>query len=148
MNVKQVTRLIAGLVWGLALAGCSNSEQAKKEHFENANRFMAQDKYQEAIVEYRNAIKEDPKFGEGRLKLAAAYQQVGNVSQAFREYVRAADLLPQNNEAQVKAAGFLIAAGQFEDARTRIQPVIDRDPTNVDAQLILGNALVGMKDLD
>ena len=148
MNVKQVTRLTAGLVWSVALAACSNSEQAKKEHFENANRFMAQDKYQEAIVEYRNAIKEDPKFGEGRLKLAAAYQQVGNVNQAFREYVRAADLLPQNNDAQVKAAGFLIAAGQFEDARTRIQPVIDRDPTNVDAQLILGNALVGMKDLD
>jgi len=148
MNVKQVTRLIAGLVWSVALAACSNSEQAKKEHFENANRFMAQDKYQEAIVEYRNALKEDPKFGEARLKLAAAYQQVGNVNQAFREYVRAADLLPQNNDAQVKAAGFLIAAGQFEDARTRIQPVIDRDPTNVDAQLILGNALVGMKDLD
>ena len=149
MNVKQVTRLIAGLVCSsLVFAACSNSEQAKKEHFESANRFMAQDKPQEAIVEYRNALKEDPKYGEARLKLADAYAQVGNANQAFREYIRAADLLPQNNDAQVKAAGFLIAAGQFEDARTRIQPVIDRDPTNVDAQLVLGNALVGLKDLD
>ena len=148
MNVKQVTRLVVGLVCSLVFAACSNSEQAKKEHFESANRFLAQDKPQEAIVEYRNALKEDPKFGEARLKLAEAYAQVGNGNQAFREYVRAADLLPQNNDAQVKAASYLVAAGQFEDARTRIQPVIDRDPSNVDAQLVLGNALVGLKDLD
>ena len=39
-------------------------------------------------------------------------------------------------------------AGQFEDARTRILPVVERDPTNVEAQLVLGNALAGLKDLD
>ncbi len=67
---------------------------------------------------------------------------------AYREFIRAADLLPQNNDAQIKAATFLMLAGQFEDARTRILPVVDRDPTNVEAQLILGNALAGLKDLD
>ena len=128
--------------------GCSDSEQAKREHFENANRFMQAGNTQEAIVEYRNAIQQDGRYGEARLKLAEAYEKVGNLNQAAREYVRAADLLPQNNDAQVKAARYLIRAGRFEDARTRIQPVIDRDPTNVDAQLILGNALVGLKDLD
>jgi tetratricopeptide (TPR) repeat protein len=137
--------LCAGFV---LLTACSNSEQAKKEHFDNAARFMAAGRTQEAIVEYRNALQEDPRFGEARLKLAEAYEAAGSANQAYREFVRAADLLPQNDTAQVKAASYLIAAGSFEDARTRIQPVIQRNPTNLDAQLVLGNALVGLKDLD
>jgi tetratricopeptide (TPR) repeat protein len=139
--------LALALVLGLVAAGCSDPETTKKEAFDNAERFMAAGKVQEAIVEYRNAIRADPRFGEARLKLAQAYQSVGNGGQALREYVRAADLLPQNNEAQIQAASYLIAAGSFEDARTRIQPVIDRDPTNAEAQLVLGNALLGLKDL-
>jgi len=148
MKVTELSRLVAAVVSCMVLTGCSNSEEAKKEHFENANRFVAADKPQEAVVEYRNALKEDPKFGEARFKLAQAYESLGNANQAFREYVRAADLMPQNTDAQVKAAAYMLAAGQFEDAKTRIQPVIDRDPTNSTAQLILGNALVGLKDLD
>jgi tetratricopeptide (TPR) repeat protein len=109
---------------------------------------MAAGKVQEAIVEYRNAIRDDPRFGEARFKLAEAYQSAGNANQAFREFVRAADLMPQNNEAQIRAANYLIAAGSFEDAKTRIQPVLDRDPTNAQAQLVMGNALMGLKDLD
>ena len=130
------------------VAGCSNTEQAKKEFFENGERFLKDNKYQEAIVEFRNALQQDEKYGEARLKLAEAYTASGNAAGAFREYVRAADLLPQNNDAQIKAATFLMLAGQFEDARTRILPVVERDPSNVEAQLILGNALAGLKDLD
>ncbi len=117
---------LAALV--VVVAGCSNSEQAKKEFFENGERFLKENKYQEAIVEFRNALQQDEKYGEARLKLAEAYTATGNAAAAFREYVRAADLLPQNNDAQIKAATFLMLAGQFEDARTRILPVVDRDP--------------------
>ena len=129
-------------------AACSNPEQAKREHFDNANRFMEAGKTQEAILEYRNALQEDPRYGEARLRLAQAYQTAGNFNQARREFIRAADLMPQNTVAQVQASRYLVAAGQFEDARTRIQLVIDRDPTNVDAQMIMGRALVGLKDLE
>jgi tetratricopeptide (TPR) repeat protein len=132
----------------IVLAGCSDSEQAKREFFANGERFLKENKYQEAIVEFRNAIQQDEKYGEARLKLGDAYAAAGNPAGAFREYVRAADLLPQNNDAQIKAATFLIMGGQFDDARTRILPVVERDPTNVEAQLLFGNALAGLKDLD
>jgi tetratricopeptide (TPR) repeat protein len=146
--MRPFIRLAASLTVCALLVGCSNPEQTKKEHFDNAERFMTAGKVQEAIVEYRNALRDDPKFGEARFKLAEAYVASGNANQAFREFVRAADLMPQNNEAQIRAATYLIAAGSFEDAKTRVQPVIDRDPTNAQAQLVLGNALMGLKDLD
>ena len=57
--------------------------------------------------------------------------------------------MPTNDEAQVRAATFLmLARGEFEEARTRITPVVERNPSNVDAQIVLGNALAGLKDFD
>jgi tetratricopeptide (TPR) repeat protein len=146
--MRRFNRLLAVTAVSALLVGCSNSEKEKKEHFDNAERFMKAGKTQEAIVEYRNALRADNKYGEARFTLAEAYAAVGNQNQAYREYVRAADLLPQNDEAQIRAARYLVAASQFEDAKTRSQPVIDRNPSNAQAQLVLGNALVGLKDLD
>jgi putative PEP-CTERM system TPR-repeat lipoprotein len=135
--------LIVSLVWG-----CTDREQAKKQFFDNGNNFLKAGKYQEAIVEFRNALQQDDKYGEARLKLAEAYEGAGNRAAAYREFIRAADLIPGNDDVQLKAATYLLLAGQFEDARTRAQTVIDRTPSNVQAQLILGNALAGMKDLE
>jgi tetratricopeptide (TPR) repeat protein len=146
--MKIPRTLLLAVASGLLLVGCSDPEQTKREHFDNANKFMAAEKYQEAIVEYRNALQADGRFGEARLKLSEAYQKVGNVNQAFREAVRAADLLPENDEAQIRAANFLVLSRRFEDAQTRIKSVIARNPRNVDAQIVLGMALVGLNDLD
>ena len=54
-----------------------------------------------------------------RLRLADAYAQNGDGPNALREYVRAAELLPDNEEAQLKAGNFMLMAGQFADARAR-----------------------------
>ena len=55
----------------LLLAGCrTNPEVAKQEYLKSADRYVEQGKYSEAIVQYRNALQQDPKFGEARYKLA------------------------------------------------------------------------------
>ena len=146
--MKKARTWLVLLALAASVAGCSDSEQAKKEFFANGERFLKENKYQEAIVEFRNAVQQDEKYGEARLKLGDAYAAAGNPAGAFREYVRAADLMPENNDAQIKAATFLVLSGQFDDARSRILPVVERDPTNVAAQLLFGNALAGLKDLD
>ena len=62
--------------------------------------------------------------------------------------MRAADLLPGNADVQVKAANFLLLAGQFEDAKARAERVLAVAPNNVEAQIAKGNALAGLKNLD
>lgn len=137
--------LAAGLALGLA--GCSNPEADKQRYFESGNKYSDEKKYAEAIVEYRNAIGIDQRFGEARYRLGQAYEASGDLPNAAREYIRAADLLPDNVDAQIKAATGLTLGGQFEDARTRIQRVLDKDPRNVQAQILLGNILAGLKDI-
>ncbi len=145
---RQPTLAAFLLLMGLANWACSSPERAKQKYFESANHYFEQKKYKEAIVEYGNALKQDPKFGEARYRLAEAYAETGDVSRAYGEYIRAADLLPGNAEAQLKAGTFLLMAGQFEDAKTRARGILATDPRNAKAQILLGNALAGLKDFD
>src|SRR4029077_15895147 len=92
--------------------------------------------------------QQDNRFGEARSKLALAYIQTGDGSRALGEAVRAADLLPENVEAQLQAANLLILGGRFADAQDRARKVLERDPHNVRATVALGNALAGLKDLN
>ena len=103
---------------------------------------------QEAIIEYRNAIRIDPQRGDVRLKLADAHLENRNATGALREYVRAADLLPGDKTAQLKAGAILLMAGAFEDAKARAQKALEIEPSNIDALILLANAKAGLKDLD
>ena len=136
----------AGIV---AVTGCSrDTTRARQEAFDAGNRYFSQQKYPEASVEFRKAISINPKFGEARGRLAETYAKMGDLGNAYREYVRAADLLPDNVELQVRAASFLLAGGQYEDAQTRIRKALTKDPSNTAAHIIYGSALAGMKDFD
>ena len=128
--------------------GCTDPEAAKQRYLENGRRLAAEKRYAEAILEYRNALQIDDKFGVARLGLADALAASGNPEGAYREYQRAADLMPANADVQKKAATFLFMAGQFEDVRTRVEAVLKKNPEDIEAQLLYANALVGLRDLE
>src|SRR5438045_897431 len=90
---------------GLLLAtACSHDPKLlKQKYVASGDQYFAQQKYAEAIVEYRNAVAQDGRDGLVRLKLGDAYYKVGNLPETLGEYVRAADLLPDNVAAQLAA---------------------------------------------
>jgi tetratricopeptide (TPR) repeat protein len=131
------------------LAGaCSRPEDIASEALKSGDSYYAQQKFREAIVEYNRAVKANPLFGQARLRLAEALIEANDLANGFKEYYRAADLLPGNLDVQIKAAGFLLLQRRFEDAQARARTILTRDPKNVDAQLLLANALAGAKDFD
>ena len=136
------------LVAAFTVSCARDPEVAKREYVESGDRFLREKKVKEAIVQYRNALKQDPRFGEARFRLAEAYVQDGDWRRAGREYIRAADLLPKDVEAQLKAGRVLLFARQFQDAATRAHNALALDRRNVDAQVLLGNALAGLRDVD
>src|SRR5215831_8548294 len=118
----------------LILASCGrNTEGAKRAYVDAADRYFKQGKYQEAIIEYRNALKIAPNLGDARLRLGEAYVRTGDQLNAYREYIRAADLMPENVDAQVRAGNALLTARQFEDAKARAQKALARDPRHAPA---------------
>jgi tetratricopeptide (TPR) repeat protein len=151
--VQMMSRMTAGFGCVLLLltvaVGCSKDPAvARQEYFDSATRLMAEKKYNDAIVQLRNALKADPKFGEARLKLAEAYAETGDTRRAVQEYVRAADLLPGSADAQIKAGNIMLLGGRFEDAKSRAEKALAADPKSLDARILLGNATAGSKDID
>jgi tetratricopeptide (TPR) repeat protein len=134
------------LLCALSVTGCTDKEAIKQASLKKADALAAQGNYAEAILEYRNALKADKRFGEARFKLAEAYGRAGDSQQALREYVRAADLLPENAEAQIRAASLLLAGQQFEPARKYAEKAVKADPKQVEGQILLAAAMAGLKD--
>jgi tetratricopeptide (TPR) repeat protein len=140
-------RIAAGLPLILVLiaGGCSTDPA---EHVARGDAYRAEGKLPEAVVEYRSAIQQDPRLGDVRLKLAQTYEQLQQPGNAGREYIRAADLLPDNADVQLKAGTFLLLGGQHEDAKSRAEKALAVNPHLAEALILKASAMANLKDLD
>jgi len=146
---RNSTARLFVLILGVALAGCGKDpEVAKREFLRSGQQYVAAGKYKEAVIEFRNAVQQDPRYGEARFALAGALLKTSDLQGAYREYARAADLLPNDIEAQMWAGEMNLLVGQFEDARTHADKALALNSKNVRAQLIKANALAGLKQFD
>jgi putative PEP-CTERM system TPR-repeat lipoprotein len=130
----------------LATAACHR--YSVDQRVARANADIEEGKLSEAVIELRLALQIDPRRGDVRLKLSDLYMRQSDLAGAEREGLRAADLLPNDVQAQVKAGTLLLATGAFRDAIARADKALALDKSNIDAQVLRGNALAGIKDLD
>ena len=147
MYVRPLACLTA-LTLLMAVSCAKSPDNTKQESFESGQRYFDQKKYPEAILEYRKAVQADARFGEARYRLGEAYEKTGDVEKAYGEYARAADLMPDNIDAQLKTGFALLLSGQFEDARTRARKVVEKDEKNVKGQVLMAQASAGLKEFD
>src|SRR5688500_14496949 len=128
------------------LSACNNPEARKLEHVQRGDEYAKEKRDEFAAVEYASAVKLDPKFGEARLKLAETHERMGNVQAAFPEFIRAADALPDNRDAQLKATELLLLARRFDDAKARADGLLEKNPKDIDAMLLRANAMAALRD--
>ena len=143
MSVVAVVLLLT------AVSGCSGDpEKLKLEYVASGDRYVANEKYAEAMIQYRNAIALDPRLGDARFKLAKALDASGDFGGAFGEYVRAADLMPNDPKVQLAAGQRYLIGRHFPEARARATAILEKDPKDVDGLILMGNALAGLKDFE
>ncbi len=128
------------------LASCNNPETQKIQHVKRGDEYVKEKRDDFAVIEYASAVKLDPKFGEARLKLAETYERMHNVQAAFPEFIRAADALPDNRDAQLKATHLLLFARRFDDAKSRAEALLQKNPKDIDAMMLRANALAALRD--
>lgn len=135
----------------VAAAGCGNAETRKQKHFQAAQRLAAEGQYSKAILEYRNALKIDPLYGDARYGIAEALTKLPAnrdiAIETVRQYSAAAELLSGNFDAQLKAGMFLLAAGDFAQARIRASKALSLNPRSADAATVFAMSLAGLKDM-
>ncbi len=134
------------LMASLALSSCTDADTQKRRHLERGNQYATEKRDDFAVVEYASAVKIDPMFGEARLKLAETHERMNNLRAAFPEYIRAADALPDNRDVQIKATQILLLGGRFEDAKSRADALLKKNPKDVDVILLRANAMAALQD--
>ena len=148
MLVMRRWLVCALLVCGVGIACTRDPQAAKQQYLESGDRYLADGKPAEALIQYRNAVQRVPLDGEARVKLADAYMAAREYASATEEYVRAADLRPEDTDLQLKAGRLLFLAGRFSDSRAIAEKVIARDGGRAEAYTLLANSLAGLRDFD
>ncbi|MDQ1559711.1 MAG: hypothetical protein QOD32_2771 [Pyrinomonadaceae bacterium] len=142
--------LLAFIVAALAFAAiaCSNPEKAKAEHVARGEAYLTDKKFQEASLEFRNAVQIDDKLAQAHWGLARAYEGMEQYSQAFEELRRAVALDANNLEARVRLGNYYVLAYQQtkdeklrDEAQRLVEEVLQKDPNNIEGYILRGSVL-------
>lgn len=139
--------ILSLLSLALFAAGCHKDPQTQKREFTaSGDKLAASQKYQDAIIQYRNALKADPNASDVYYKLGEAYFRNNQLREAFGAYKRATELDKNNVPAQLAVARFYLVSQQFDEVMRIANNILANQPDNIDASMLLANAFVGKKD--
>lgn len=96
--------MILGVV---GLAGCGKSAQ---DYLNRGNQLYAAGKYDDADINYRNAIKKAPDSGEAYYRLGLTALRKGDANNAYQSLRHAVTLDRTNNPAKVELANLCLAS--------------------------------------
>ncbi|MDC4226011.1 MAG: tetratricopeptide repeat protein [Candidatus Manganitrophus sp.] len=86
---------------------------------------MAEEKYSEAIIEFKNVLQLDPNYVDAKYQLGLAYLKLGgpaNLSNAFKLLSEAVEKKPDLVDAQIKLAGLYLASNDLSKRKGKIRP--------------------------
>ena len=153
VKLYQVTLLSVILAAVFAISGCANPEKAKIAHVEKGEVYLKDDKFQEASLEFRNAIQIDDKLVSAHWGLARAYEGLQRFQEAFEELRKTTELDPNHLDSRVKLGNYYIAAArnnpQFvAEAERLAKSILEKDPNHVEGHILLGSVLYAQNQRD
>ena len=77
----------------LAITACTT----KRGYVEKGNSLFDHGKYEDASINYRNAIQKDPNYGEAYYRLGLAAIKLDKPLDAYNALFRASQLLPEQH---------------------------------------------------
>ena len=120
------------------LAGCHRDPNvAKQKYLESGNRYSAEGKWREALIQYANALKIDKNYPQAHYALAKTYLHMGQYGAAYAEFERTVELQPANEEARIAVANLLLAGGRIDDAQAQANTVKAAAPNDPDLHALL-----------
>src|ERR1035437_8626560 len=98
-SIRLVAVILAVLV---GLASCSRDPNVVKKHYlESGNKYFDKGRYKEASIQYRNALKRDPKYGPAYYKLALVSLKTSDIGGGGCPLCRAGGVVPPQHHAQL-----------------------------------------------
>ena len=117
--------------------------KAAVQTFNRGVRALDKGQYDEALRYLTEAVRLDPDYVEARVDLGAAYAKTGLPEQALDQYEQAFKLEPNVPLLHSNKAAALVILSRWEEAEQAARRALQLDPASIDANYMLGIALMG-----
>ena len=147
-------RFVFALLALLIAFSCKGDPRASRDEFyQSGERYLEEEQYLEALIEFRNSIQLDEEFVAGHLGAAKVYQKLNDNQNAWLEYRRVVELDDSQTEAKLEVGKYHLLAGaqepdNYSRARELAEEILEHDPDNLQARIMLGNSYAGLNDLE
>jgi len=133
----------------LAVAGTGCSAKAKKiYHLQRAKKFYAANDYTRAELEYLNVLRADPANAEAISKLGTIYYDEGRIQRAAPFLAKGCELATNDFALHLKLGFIYSAVGKTTQAQAQANFVLDHQPLNDEAPLLLAESSLTRKDTE
>src|ERR1051326_4139871 len=134
-------------------AGCTNPEKAKAEHVAKGEAYLKDSKFQEASLEFRNAIQIDDKFAAGHWGLARAFEGLERFPEMIDELRKTISLDKDNLDARIKLGNYYLAGSRnradiIAEADRLAKEVLAKDDKSIEGHILMGSVLFAQQQKD
>src|SRR6266851_1066988 len=141
-----VLSLLTLIAAALLLGACTTPEKAKAQHVARGQALLKDKKFQEASLEFRNALQIDDKLGDAHWGLANAYEGLQRYQEAFEEMKQVVALDPNNLDVRVRLGNYYLMGSKqspaaVSEAERLAKEVLQKDGNHIEGHILMGSVL-------
>ena len=126
------------LLTSMLISACGGGTEKLQQQIDKGKALLVEGKFEAAAVELKTATEQDKNSMEAWLQLGHAYAAMKKHDAALAAYVAAKRIDRHSVLPHVAHAKVQIAMGNVESATTELNFVVEMDPKNLEALILLG----------
>ncbi|MEP7153044.1 MAG: tetratricopeptide repeat protein, partial [Nitrospira sp.] len=142
-NGKRLA-LLCALCVALSTLACSEAPSGRAaKHESRGDAYVQEEKFREAVIEYKNAVRAAPDNPSLQWKLAKAALKGGDASTAYLALSRVVQLDPSHFDAKWSLGDLYLAAGKMEEVGKIAEELVTANPQHPGGYLLRAAVALG-----
>ena len=146
--LRSAWTLGLALVAVLFLGACQSDEERVQSFLDRGKAYVADEKPEEAIIEFKNVLQIDPENAAAHEALSLAYLEVQKPRDAYWEMSETVRLDPENIDARLRYGTISAAIGDHEIAMEQAEAVLRMEPNSSPGFLLRAQSRESNGDLE
>jgi tetratricopeptide (TPR) repeat protein len=142
-----VPLLILLLLLAIVGTGCTAKLKASY-HQKRADQYYATGEFDQAEIEYKNVLRNDPQNARAWSRLGFIYFDEGRLGEAAQILHRALQLATNDLQVRLKLGTIYLGTGKLNEALDEASFVLNRDPRDAQAPILLAEAATSTNEIN
>lgn len=152
-NTYRLALFCLLLAVAVFVAGCTNPEQSKAQHLAKGEAYLKDSKFQEATLEFRNALQIDDKLAAAHWGLARAFEGLERYPEMLDELRKSVSLDQNNLEARIKLGNYYLGGSRgrsdvIAESERLAKEILAKDANNIEGHILMGSVLFAQNQKD